>query len=99
MSTTRMFTISSTIYSVPGKDNAEDAETSASTGGRPLCDLQFTDDIEHMGCSEEELQQLSDRPAKQLMDTIWKSAAPKANSSSTALNRGHLSTCGLVERC
>ena len=31
-----------------------------SIGGRPLCNLRFTDDIDHLGGSEEELQELTE---------------------------------------
>ena len=41
---------------------AEETDTprpSVSTGGRPLCNLRFADDIDLLGSSEEELQQLT----------------------------------------
>ena len=35
--------------------------SSVSLGGRPLCTLRFTDDIDLLGGSEEELQQITKR--------------------------------------
>ena len=49
-------------------DNSEEVDTSAllvSTGGRPLCNLQFADDIDLLQRdSEKELTQLTDRLEK-----------------------------------
>ena len=62
-------------------DAVEEAEetgipmSSVSIGVRPLCNLRFTDDIDLLGSSEEELQQLIQRLAKKLrLNTAWKSA-------------------------
>ena len=52
------------------RDTVKDAEetdiplSSVSIGGLPLCNLRFADDIDLLGCSEEELQQLSERSDK-----------------------------------
>ena len=59
-----MLFISSTIKYIPGKDNAEEFGTSLSSvyiGGRLLCNLPFADDIDLLGGSKEELQQLTKR--------------------------------------
>ena len=45
--------------------DAEEIDTtlssSVSVGGRPLCNFWFVDDKDLLGCSEEELQQLTER--------------------------------------
>ena len=43
---------------------AEGFETSASIEERPICNLRFADDINLLGGSEEELQQLAERLEK-----------------------------------
>ena len=54
-------------------DAVEEAEetdipvSSVSTGRRPLCNLQFVDDINLLGSSEEELQQLNERLENELL--------------------------------
>ena len=48
-------------------DDAEETDiplSSVSIGGRPLCNLQFADDIDQLGGSQEELQQLTERLEK-----------------------------------
>ena len=49
------------------KEDAEEVDislSSVSTGGQPLCNLRFADDIDLLRDSEEELQQLSERLEK-----------------------------------
>ena len=69
-------------------EDAEEPDTSLSTvsiGGRLLCNLRFVDEINLLGCCEEELRQLTER--------LEKTAAPtKAKFSSTALSQDHLPT-------
>ena len=45
---------------MPGKDNAEYLDTSASIGGRLLCSLRFADHINPLVGSEKELQKLTE---------------------------------------
>ena len=42
-------------------DTLEDRQTSISIGGRPVCNLRFADDIDLMGSSKEDLQDLTTR--------------------------------------
>ena len=49
------------------EEDAEEVRTSLSSvsvGRRPLCNVRFADDIDLLGDSEEELQQLSERLEK-----------------------------------
>ena len=52
------------IVAVPGKENAYVFDTTASIGGWPLCNLRFSDDVDMLEITEEELHQCSKRVAK-----------------------------------
>ena len=43
------------------REALEDFHTTISVGGRPICNLRFADDIDLLGGSNEELQELTDR--------------------------------------
>ena len=42
-------------------ETLENRQTSISIGGRPVCNLRFADDIDLMGSSKEDLQDLTTR--------------------------------------
>ena len=67
-----------------------------STGGRPLCNLRFADDIDLLGGSEEELQKLAERLEKTAAGYGMEisSDPTKAIFSSTELSQDHLLTNG-----
>ena len=44
------------------QETLQDFNTTISIGGRPICNLRFADDIDHMGDSESELQDITTRP-------------------------------------
>ena len=57
-----MPTLSSTVQSISGENHAGDPPQppySNSIGGRPVCNLRFADDIDLMGGSSKELQDLT----------------------------------------
>ena len=55
--------------------------SSVSIGGRPLCNLRFTDDIDLLGGSEEELQQFTER-----LDKIAAGCGISSDKSKILLN-------------
>ena len=87
-----MLIIYSMAYCIPGKDNADDFDTSTSVEGRPLCYLQFADDINLLGGSEEELQNLIERLDKTAAGYGMEISSAKAKSSTAASSQGHLPT-------
>lgn len=46
------------------QETVQDYNTTISIGGRPICNLRFTDDIDFMGDSENKLQDLTTRLAE-----------------------------------
>ena len=70
-----------------GGDALEEAEetdiplSSVSIGGRPLCNLHFTDDIDLLWCSEKEIEQLTERLKKTAIgNQLWQKQKIIVNS-------------------
>ena len=55
-------------------------------GGGPLCKLQYTDDIDLLGGSKEELQQLAERLEKTAANYVMEISSDKIKTS----NQQHL---------
>ena len=73
-------------------DETDTPLSSVSIGGRPLCNLRFADDIDLLGSSEEELQQLSRRLDETAAEYGMEISSEKAKFSSTASSQDHLPT-------
>ena len=77
-----------TGWSKVSEQHLHDHHTSIPTSGRPLCNLRFADDIDHMGGSNGELQDLTnrlvDRTTAYGLEVITEKSKIVTNSTTTA---------------
>ena len=81
-----MLTLNHSVQRVPREeDTLYDHHTSISICGKPTCDLRFTDDIDLMGDSNGELQDLTnrlvDRATANEMEVSAEKSKMKTNST------------------